>query len=88
MEYLKDFIILSTYPENRHLKDGEIVIGITNFSYFCQEVTPIIEIEGTVYIRRHTEEVPRHVAGDVCSAQLYERYVNKTYGDVDQYNNP
>lgn len=71
-----DYIVLNPIGELSHIGKNEIAVGIRNFLLAGKHCLMEYEYHGKKYKRKHTDVVPRNLAGNICSVQVYEEIIS------------
>ena len=67
-----DYIVLNPINELSHIGEDEIAVGVRNFSLMGRPCLMEYEYDGKKYKRTHTDVIPRDLAGEICSVQVYK----------------
>jgi hypothetical protein len=67
-----DYVVLNPIGELRHIGENQIAVGVRNSSLMGKSCLMEYEFEGKQYKRQHTDVIPRYLAGEIFSVQIYE----------------
>lgn len=68
----KDCVVLNPINELSHISEDEIAVGILNFSLMGKPCLMEYYYNGKKYKRTHTDIIPKNLAGEICSVQVYK----------------